>query len=134
MLVITKEQIEHFIAEDDTQLLRVISEIIREAFFEGVEEYDDDTIESMVKIGIKRAKSYGFERAEQIASFIAIMFEISPNFDREENIKAFLKDKDTPNDQKFEQLLGRTTDEMWAEAEKTYDVKTWFPDNEESEE
>ena len=134
MLVIKKEQIEHFIAEDDTQLLHVISDIVREAFFEGVEEYDDETIESMVKIGIKRAKSHGFERAEQIASFVAIMFEISPKFDREENIKAFLKDKDTPNDQKFEQLLGRTTEEMWAEAEKTYDAKAWFPNNEDSEE
>ncbi|MFQ5412133.1 MAG: hypothetical protein ACE5EC_07535, partial [Phycisphaerae bacterium] len=78
MLVIKKKQIESFIAEDDTQLHRVISEIIRESFHESVGEYSDETLDSMVRIGIERAGTHGFERAEDIAAFVAVMFEISP--------------------------------------------------------
>jgi hypothetical protein len=134
MLVIKKEQIESFIAEDDTQLLRVISEIIRESFFESIENYDDETIRSMVKTGIDRAKSYGFERAEDIASFVAVMFEISPQFDTHEQIKLVLKEDSIPYDQKFEYMFGRIPEEIWAEAEKTYDAKVWFPENPQTEE
>ena len=113
MLVIKKDQIEHFIAEDNTQLIRVITEIIREAFFDGVENYSDETLESMVKIGIERAKSHGFERAENIASFVALMFEISPNFDMVESIQAVLTNKSIPDESKFEQLVGLTAEEDW---------------------
>jgi len=129
MLVIKKDQIEHFIAEDNTRLIRVITEIIREAFFESVEDYSDETLESMVKIGINRAKSHGFERAEHIASFVAIMFEISPNFDMIGSIQSVLTDKSIPDEGKFEQLLGLTTEEDWQEAEKSYDSTVWFPEN-----
>ncbi len=129
MLVIKKDQIEHFIAEDNTQLIRVITEIIREAFFDGVENYSDETLESMVKIGIERAKSHGFERAENIASFVALMFEISPNFDMVESIQAVLTNKSIPDESKFEQLVGLTAEEDWLEAEKSYDSTVWFPEN-----
>lgn len=129
MLVIKKTQIQHFIAEDNTQLIRVISEIIREAFFETLEDYTDETVEFMVKLGIKRAESYGFERAESIASFVALMFEVSPTFDRSEGIQTILSDKNTVEENKFEQLFGMTTEETWIEAEKTYDPKDWFPEN-----
>ncbi len=134
MLVIKKKQIENFIAEDDTQMLRVISEIIREAFFESVENYTDETLRSMVKTGIERAKSHGFERAEDIASFVAVMFEISPRFDTNEEIKAVLDDETVPHERKFENLFGRIPDETWAEAENSYDAKIWFPDIEKTEE
>ncbi len=128
MLVIKKAQIEKFIAEDDTQLVRVLRDIVREAFHEGVAEYSDDTIDGMVKIGIERAKSRGFELAPEIAAFVAIMFEISPDFDQQEQIDAFLKDETMPKEIRMEQLLGRLQDDSWADAEKRYDPKAWFPD------
>jgi len=128
MLVIKKEQIEKFIAEDDTQLIRVITEIVREAFYDGVKDHSDKTLESMAKIGIERAKSRKFERAEDIAAFVAIMFEISPGFDSVEQIDALLNDEAVPVDMRLEQMAGRIPDDVWAEAEMTYDSKTWFPD------
>ncbi len=134
MLVIKKEQIEHFIAEDDTQLIRVISEIIREAFFDSIEDYSDETITEMVKIGIRCAKSYGFERAQHIASFVALMFEISPVFDTNDQVNLILKDENIPHEQKFEYMFGRIPEEMWADMETTYDARVWFPEKEKVEE
>ncbi|QQS39655.1 MAG: hypothetical protein IPM63_09725 [Acidobacteriota bacterium] len=131
MLVIKKAQIQAFIAEDDTGLIRVIREIIREAFHEGVADYSDEKLDGMVRIGIEKAKSREFERAEDIAAFVAIMFEISPNFDIQEHIDAFFKDETVPKDMRMEFLLGRVQNETWAEAENTYDAKAWFPDSKE---
>jgi hypothetical protein len=128
MLVIKKAQIEKFIAEDDTQLVRVLRDIMREAFHEGVAEYSDDTIDGMVKIGIERARSRGFELAPEIAAYVAVMFEISPDFDQQEQIDAFLKDETMPKEMRMEQMLGRIQEASWAEAEKMYDPKRWFPD------
>lgn len=133
MLVIKKAQIEAFVAEDDTHLTRVIREIVQEAFHEGVGDYSDEKLNGMVRFGIERAKSRGFELAEDIAAFVAIMFEISPNFDIQEHIDAFFKDESVPGDRRMEQLLGRVQNETWAEAENTYDAKAWFPDRPQSE-
>ncbi|REJ75580.1 MAG: hypothetical protein DWQ47_08910 [Acidobacteria bacterium] len=128
MLIIKNSQIESFIAEDDTQLVRVIREIIQEAFHEGVETYSEKKLDGMVRMGIEKARSRGFERAEDIASFVSIMFEISPEFDMNEQIDAFLKDESYPPEMKLEQLLGRTQDDVWRAAEGTYDAKSWFRD------
>lgn len=133
MLVIKKEQIEKFIAEDDTQLVRVLRDIIREAFHEGVEGYSDETLDGMVRIGVERARSRGFSMAPDIAAFVAIMFEISPDFDQEEQVDAFLKDDTFSASMKIEQMLGRVQDDNWVKAEEMYDPKAWFPDNPESE-
>jgi len=128
MLVIKKAQIDSFIAEDDTQLVRVLRDIVREAFHEEVEPHSDEALDSMIKIGIERARSRNFERAEDIAAFVALMFEISPVFDENEHIDALLKDASFPPRIRMEQMLGRTTDEVWKEAEGSYDANVWFPD------
>jgi hypothetical protein len=132
MLVIKKEQIEKFIAEDDTQLVRVLRDIIREAFHEGVAIHSDETLDGMIRIGIERAKSRGFSMAPDIAAFVAIMFEISPDFDQEEQIDAFLKDETFSDSMKIEQMLGRVQDGDWIKAEETYDPVAWFPEAETS--
>lgn len=129
MLVIKQKQIDLFIAEDDTQLNRVISDIIREAFTEGLENYSDETVKSMAKIGIKRAKSHGFQRPADIAAFVAVMLEISPNFDTNEQVKFVLEDENIPTEQKFQYLFGRIPDEIWAEMESNYNAEIWFPEN-----
>lgn len=54
MLIIREEQIQHFIAKDDSELVKLIAEIIRTANNERVADYSDETLESMVQIGIER--------------------------------------------------------------------------------
>jgi len=128
MLVIKRTQIESFIAEDDTHLVRVLREIIRESSHEEVSIHSDETLDKMVRIGIEQARSRDFERIEDIAAFVALMFEISPSFDMTEQIDLYFKDKTVPAEFKIEQLLGRMTEEQWHEAEGTYDARSWFPD------
>jgi len=128
MLVIKRAQLESFIAEDDTHLVRVIREIIRESSHEEVACHSDETLDGMVRIGIEQARSRDFERIEDVTAFVALMFEISPSFDVAEQFDLFFKDKTLPTEFKIEQLLGRMTDEQWHEAEETYDARGWFPE------
>jgi hypothetical protein len=128
MLIIRKEQIQHFIAETDEQLVKLIAGIMREANSARVTDYSNETLEAMVKIGIERARTHDFERAEDIAAFVAVMFEISPNFDENSEVKAILEDESFPVEERFKQLWGRVSDETWRELENKYNARVWFPD------
>ena len=128
MLVIRDEQIQSFIAQDEVQLTKVLVETVRSVNPGRVEGYDDKTLEAMVKMSIERAKGHKLEKAEDIAAFVGIMFEISPAFDQIKDISACLDDTTFSVEMRFQQLWGRVPETKWVEAEATYDAKTWFPD------
>ena len=127
MLVIRQEQIQHFIAADENQLVEVIAQSMRKTNPERVSDFDDKTLQEMVKVGIERAKSHGLERAEEIAAFVGVMFEIAPNFDEQEEIKKVFDDTNFPAPARFEQLWDRVSPEAWEKAEQEYNLNVWFP-------
>ena len=127
MLIIREEQIQHFIAADEEQLVEVIREAIRPINPERVADYDDEKLGKMIRTGIERAKSHDLTRSEDIAAFVALMFEIAPKFDEQEEIKAILNDTMFPPDERLYQLFERVSDGAWEEAEKLYEDTFWFP-------
>ncbi len=127
MLIIRKEQIQHLIAADDGQLVKVIRQAIRQANTERVYSWEDQELENMVKIGIDRAKSHGLDAAEDIAAFVAVMFEIAPRFDEQDEIRQVLDDQMFTPDVRFYQLFERVSNEAWSEAEMLYEESFWFP-------
>ena len=128
MLVIREEQIQHFIAEDEQTLVRLIRQILRQTNPERVKDYSDKMLDDMIRIGIARAKSRELNLAEDLAAFVAVMFEIAPNFDSQKDIEQVFNDEKHPPTERFSQLWERVSDEAWIEAEANYDVKIWFPD------
>ena len=82
MLVIRRSQLEEFIARDDAELVSVVRRAVRAANGSRVKVYTDQQLDAMVKIGIDRARSRGLEFAEDIAAFVAIMFEVAPTIRR----------------------------------------------------
>ena len=131
MLIIREEQIQHFIAEDETALVRLIRQIVRDLNPERVADYSDQVIDSMIRIGILRAESRGLNLAEDIAAFVAVMFEIAPNFDTQKDIEQIFNDTAFLPTDRFRYLWDRVTEDAWKEAEANYDVKIWFPDKKE---
>jgi hypothetical protein len=128
VLIIREEQIQHFIAKDEPELVKLIAQVIRTGNFERVEGHSDETLEAMTRIGIERAQNYDFQSAEDIAAFVAVMFEISPDFDRQEDIKQLLEDKNFTPAQRFEQIWGRISEDAWLQAQETYNANIWFPE------
>jgi hypothetical protein len=128
MLVIRNEQIQHFIAQNDDDLVRLIRQIMRECCPGRVESYSDKVLDGMILLGLEKAKKYNFAKAETIAAYVTVMFEIAPNFDEQPSIKQVMEDNNFVVDDRFFQLWQRVDDKVWVEAEKGYDPKMWFPD------
>lgn len=128
MLVIRKQQIQAFIARNDTELTDVIRTAIRAANTSRVKDLDDAELNAMLKIGIERAKSRGFTDAEDIAYFVAIMFEIAPRFDEQTDISKVVENTVFPPDIRLDQLFTNVSDAAWAEAGRGYEDSFWFPD------
>ncbi len=125
MLVIRKEQIQHFIAKDEQQLSEVIAAAVREACADRVEPYDDKELAKMAKIGIERARKHGLDKAEDLAAFVAVMFEVAPRFDEQPDIRAVLSEPNFAPAARFYNLFERIQEPSWQEAEKRYDDTFW---------
>src|SRR5687767_11873113 len=127
MLVIRKEQIQEFIARDETELVEVICRTVREANGERANGYTDADLAAMVRIGIDRARSHGLTGAEHIAAFVAIMFEVAPRFDEQRDIKQILEDTNFPIETRIDNLFTCLDEVPWIEAQNNYEDSFWFP-------
>ena len=126
MLIIRDVQLQAFLAADDDELVRVVSNAVRDANPARVKGYSDEKMNTMVRIAISRARERGLTKAEYIAAFAAIMFEVSPLFDQQEAMSAVLEDANFTPEQRLFQLFERVPDEAWADAERSYDESVWF--------
>ena len=126
MLIIRDVQLQAFLAADDDELVRVVSNAVRDANPARVKGYSDEKMNKLVRIAIARARERGLTKAEYIAAFAAIMFEVSPLFDQQEAMSAVLEDANFTPEQRLFQLFERVPDEAWAEAERSYDESVWF--------
>jgi hypothetical protein len=126
MFIIKNKQIQYFIASDESQLAVVIARSIRVANGARVAGYSDKDLESMVKIGMDRARSHDLIRAEDIAAFVAVMFEVAPRFDEQDEIRAVLADTKLTPEMRFSMLFDRVSEEAWVSAQKKYEDSFWF--------
>lgn len=126
MFIIKNKQIQHFIASDENQLASVIAGSIRLANGGRVASYSDKELASMVKIGIERARSHGLNRAEDIAAFVAIMFEVAPRFDEQNEIREVLADTKLTPEMRLSLLFDRVPEGAWINAQKKYEDSFWF--------
>ncbi len=130
MLVIRKQQIQNFIARDEAELVDVVRGAIRRASRSRVAAFDDDELRGMVRIGIERARSHGLAGVEDLAAFVAIMFEIAPRFDEQKDIREILQDTTFPIETRMEHIFTCLDEAPWIEAQKKYDDCFWFPGEE----
>ncbi len=126
MLVVRQQQINNFLLRDENKFIRFVMEHIRENHPHRVAECPEKLLEEMVRFGVERARTHGFERAEDLTAFIAVMFKIAPNFDEQTEIRQVLDDSKISINNKFEWLWNTTSDEAWEEAKKNCKTEIWF--------
>lgn len=126
VLVIRNDQIEKFIRGDEDSFVEHLVTLRKEEDPEIATEYDDTELRNMVRLGIKKAEGYGFDKSKDQSAFVAIMFEIAPNFDTQPEINSVLKDETIDADAKFEKLWSPAVpDEVWEKAADEYDEAAW---------
>lgn len=133
MLVIRDAQIQALIVGNDDDLQRLIEDAVRKVNPPRVDGLAPARVKSMVQIGIERAREAGFDKAEDLAVFVALMFEISTRFDEQPAISEVLKDATYPPEDRLEQLFERIPDAAWDEAVDLYDEKIWFVERDNGE-
>jgi hypothetical protein len=79
---------------------------------------DPVSLREMVTNGLARARSYDLEKPQDLTAFVAIMFDISPNFDEQPDIQRALRDKSIPIEQRFNTMIERVPDKAWEEASR----------------
>ena len=126
MLVIRDEQIQSFLYSDEDDFGRLVSRAVRRACPVRTAGYSDEKLLAMSTIGIERARARGLTRIEDVAAFVAIMFEISPRFDEHPAISQVLDDTRFKPSDKMDLIFRVVADKAWEEAEATYDETIWF--------
>jgi hypothetical protein len=89
-------------------------------------ERDDPTMQTMLRHGLATARSYGLVQLTDLAAFLALMFDVSPNFHLQPAIHRVLADPDRPPSRRLHNAIASTSDSDWEEAAASYDWRAWF--------
>lgn len=102
-----------------------LAEHLREYHKELVEVFPEDILHVLIQRGIARARRYGLFSEADLTAFVAIMFEIAPNFDQHPYIHDVLTDRRLLPTEKIDALVQRVPDFVWEEADRQYDEDAW---------
>jgi hypothetical protein len=101
----------------------------------SVDELPEETLHSMVRTGIERARRlYGLDFESSIAAFCALMFEVAPNFDSHKLSQVILNDENVEPNNRVNEMLEILSENNWETIKKTYDAEAWQPKTEVIEE
>ncbi len=91
----------------------------------AVAELEDETLLKLVAAGVARARSHLMKKESSIAPFVALMFDVSPNFDKHRLCQVLLTDVEHEPDERVGPMLDVLTDENWDSIRKDYDPQAW---------
>lgn len=126
MLVIRQSQLETLMRGSEDRFVEHLVSHIKKEDPEISTEYTDDELRNMVRVGIKKAEGYGFTLSEDQSAFVAIMFEVAPNFDTQPEIRSVLEESELTPSARLEKLWSPAVpDEAWEKASEEYDESVW---------
>jgi hypothetical protein len=126
MLVIRQEQMNTLIKGTDDEWVDFLATNAKKEDYESVKRKDDSSLREMVRVAVGKAELYGFTAADDQSAFVAIMFEVAPNFDEQPEIKAVLTEHKLPPSQRLQKLWSTAVpEEAWEKAAEDYDENAW---------
>lgn len=81
-------------------------------------------LETLVFHGLRKALKYGLTWESSISTFVSLMFEVAPSFDRHPTIRALLSQPDCDQRLILDGLCA-LDGLVWDEVESTYDRSAW---------
>lgn len=88
----------------------------------AVEDLPHEALSAMVHNGIARARKYGMTWESNLISYVALIFEIAPNFDQHPRMQQILDSNHIQPDHKLDILLERIPGSVWQEVSRRYDA------------
>lgn len=124
-VIIRNEQMDVFQREAEASFHSRLCRYLREDHANVTDRYPDPIFQKMVAGGIERAQSRGLTLENKIAFFVALMFEIAPNFDQHPRIGAMLEDPASTPDSAMDRLTQELTGRDWAQAARNSNPSAW---------
>lgn len=109
----------------EASFLTRLVDYVRREFPAVVEELPAGTLSGRVRIGVERARSFGIEEYQNIALFVALMFEFAPNFDQHPHINQLLLDPAILPEKRMSAVVDEISDEEWDQVEASRDGQSW---------
>ncbi len=123
--LLRKAQIEEMRKAAEPAFVKEVASHLRDNNTEAVAALKDPELERRIGIGLKRARRHELTQRATLTLFVALMFEIAPNFDESAPVKALLGDMTKPPDERMRGLPDQLTDEQWLEAKQNADSRVW---------
>jgi hypothetical protein len=127
---IRREQMDVFERQAEENYVHKLEQYLRQNHAEAVQVYPNEQFHQMVINGIARARRHGLTFENKIAFFVALMFEIAPNFDEHPRIRDVLEEASLPPDERIDRLTEWVIDRDWNEAKENLDTAAWGLDTE----
>jgi hypothetical protein len=80
----------------------------------------------MVRSGVARGRAHGLTWESSLTKFVALMFVIAPNFDRQPAAAAVLSDASLAPDERVDALIDRLSERDWRQARAAANAGAWF--------
>ena len=90
-----------------------------------VNELAEDKLNGLVHAGVSKARSYELTHESSIATFVTLMFDVAPNFDRHRLCAVLLGDEEKIPDQRVDEVLSVLTEKNFEAIRKDYDPEGW---------
>jgi hypothetical protein len=86
---------------------------------------DDTLVTQRVGIGLRRARGWGFDSMFGLGLFVALMFEVAPDFDTDRRIAAILADPSRPLNARLEALETALSQHDWQQLAAGARASAW---------
>ena len=126
---IRKSQMEALQDAADKQFVHRVMEYLREHEPGEVAALTDAVLEERVRFAMGRAHAYGFTWQSAIVGFVAMMFQVGPDFERHPAFAKALESQrnsgETNEDDRMVLIFEHVTDEEWDDAQAKSDATCW---------
>jgi hypothetical protein len=125
LLNLRAEQLQACAEAIDRDLGKIIYWHLRNYHARSIQHLERAILEPRIRYAILRARSYNLVSIADIAGFVALMFELAPNFDLHPSFRQVLVDTSLTGEFKMRRLAQTITDNEWNEALRLYDRSFW---------
>lgn len=115
-------------ALQDAQLPNILAQLtyyVREHHANSTAQFDDAQLGKMVGAGVRRARNWGFESMFGMGLFVALMFEVAPDFDTDPRIHAVLSEPPCALDDCLAGIADVLGDDEWEQVAQRANPQAW---------
>ena len=107
-MIVDPKQFQGLLQADPEAFVGLVHAHLIEAMPDEVRGIPTPLVREMIEVGIARARSHGLRTDEQLLGFVSVMFEVAPNFDEEEGLRAVLHQRGPSAADRWESLFADT--------------------------